>query len=66
MKLTVTLSILFALMITGVSAAPIETDLCIYGGTSAEVLSAEQALYYDGLRTKLLRDQQVLAVPCAR
>jgi hypothetical protein len=25
-----------------------------------------QALSYNGLRTKLLRDQQVLAVPCAR
>jgi hypothetical protein len=65
-KLTVTLLILFALMITGVSAAPIETDLCIYGGTSAGVIAAVQALSYNGLRTKLLRDQQVLAVPCAQ
>jgi hypothetical protein len=65
-KLTVTLSIFFALIITRVSAAPIETDLCIYGGTSAGVIAAVQALSYDGLRTKLLRDQQLLAVPCAR
>jgi hypothetical protein len=36
------------------------------GGTSVGIISAKQAVAYDGLRTKLLRDQQVLAVPNAR
>lgn len=38
-----TLIVLFPLFITPSSAAPIEADVCIYGGTSAGVIAAVQA-----------------------
>ena len=64
-KFSLILVTLSALILTGVSVEPLESDLRIYGGTSAGIIGQCKQLPTMA-RAQLLLDQQVLAVPTAR